>query len=46
MPCYDRRCVAMFREEPPWRKIRDLQFVMGEAIGTGFVWQRPSQPVS
>ena len=42
MPCSYRQCVTMFTEELPWLRGRDLDLVMGEAIGGWLSWRRPS----
>jgi hypothetical protein len=38
MPCSWRLCVTMFTEELPWLKGRDLELVMGEALGAWWGW--------
>jgi predicted TIM-barrel fold metal-dependent hydrolase len=40
MPCPWRQCAALFTEELPWLKGRDLELVMGEALCAWWGWNR------
>ena len=42
MPCSWRQCVAMFKEEMPFLKGRDLELVMGRAVCDWIGWKLPA----
>jgi predicted TIM-barrel fold metal-dependent hydrolase len=42
MQCSWRQCVTLFAEELPWLKRRDLELVMGEAVGNFLGWPLPA----
>ena len=42
MPCSWRQCVAMFKDEMPFLKGRDLELVMGRAVCDWIGWKPPA----
>jgi hypothetical protein len=41
-----RQCVAMYTEEMPWLKGRDLKLVMGRALCNWVGWNLPIRHIS